>query len=86
MRREFTRVTNGRFKGGYTTRHYGRPQAGVHAVQMELACRGYLREPPGEVTCGNWPCAWDEAFAAPMRGILERVLASCLKFAAAAPA
>jgi N-formylglutamate deformylase len=35
----FSRVTNGRFKGGYTTRHYGRPQDGVHAVQMELACR-----------------------------------------------
>ena len=46
---EYTRVTNGRFKGGYTTRHYGRPQAGVHAVQMELACRGYLREPLDEV-------------------------------------
>ncbi len=43
------RVTNGRFKGGYTTRHYGRPQGGVHAVQMELACRGYLREPLWEV-------------------------------------
>ena len=38
----FTRVTNGRFKGGYTTRHYGQPAQGVHAVQMELACRGYL--------------------------------------------
>ncbi len=41
--RDFSRVTNGRFQGGYTTRHYGRPQDGVHAVQMELACRGYLR-------------------------------------------
>src|SRR5262245_51380826 len=26
----FTRVTNGRFKGGYITRHYGRPREGVH--------------------------------------------------------
>src|SRR5271170_3712568 len=83
---EYTRVTNGRFKGGYTTRHYGRPHAGVHAVQMELACRGYLHEPLDEVHEGNWPCAWDEAFATPMRGILQRVLASCLKFAAAARA
>jgi N-formylglutamate deformylase len=82
---EYTRVTNGRFKGGYTTRHYGRPHAGVHAVQMELACRGYLREPLEGVHEGNWPCAWDEAFAAPVRGILQRVLASCLRFAAAAP-
>ena len=44
---EFSRVTNGRFKGGYTTRHYGAPAQGVHAVQMELACRGYLRSRPG---------------------------------------
>src|SRR3954464_8841674 len=41
----FTRVTNGRFRGGYTTRRYGKPADGVHAVQMELACRGYMREP-----------------------------------------
>ena len=31
-----TWVLNGRFKGGWTTRHYGRPD-GVHAIQMELA-------------------------------------------------
>ena len=78
---EFTRVTNGRFKGGYTTRHYGRPDDGVHAVQMELACRGYLREPVGEVEPGNWPCAWDEQFAAPMRTVLEQILTACVGFA-----
>ncbi len=39
------RVVNGRFKGGWITRAYGRPEAGVHALQMELACRGYMREP-----------------------------------------
>ena len=80
----FTRVTNGRFKGGYTTRHYGRPLAGVHALQMELACRGYLREPTGEVDVANWPPPWDEGFAAPMRAVLEQVLAACVGFAAAA--
>ncbi len=77
----FTRVTDGRFRGGYTTRHYGRPQDGVHAVQMELACRGYLREPAGEVTSTNWPCAYDEDFAAPLRAVLARVLDACLAFA-----
>ena len=81
---DFSRVTNGRFKGGYTTRHYGRPQHGVHAVQMELACRGYLREPAGAVDEGNWPCAWDEEFAAPMRAVLERVLTACIGFASEA--
>jgi N-formylglutamate deformylase len=77
----FSRVTNGRFKGGYTTRHYGRPQDGVHAVQMELACRGYLREPAGAVEEAYWPCAWDEGFAAPMRVVLERILTACIGFA-----
>ena len=78
----FTRVTNGRFKGGYTPRHYGRPHDGVHALQMELACRGYLREPAGEVDVANWPSPWDEAFAAPMRAVLEQVLTACIEFAA----
>jgi N-formylglutamate deformylase len=80
----FSRVTNGRFKGGYTTRHYGRPQQGVHAVQMELACRGYLREPQGEVDVANWPCPWDQAIAAPMRALLQEVLTACVAFASAA--
>ena len=37
-----TWVLNGRFKGGWTTRHYGDPPGGVHAVQMELAQSTYL--------------------------------------------
>ena len=77
----FSRVTNGRFKGGYTTRHYGQPAQGVHAVQMELACRGYLREPGGRVTPADWPCAYDDAVAAPLRAVLERLLSACLEYA-----
>jgi N-formylglutamate deformylase len=37
-----THVMNGRFRGGWTTRHYGRPQEGVHAIQMEIAQSAYL--------------------------------------------
>lgn len=37
-------VVNGRFRGGHITRQYGRPQSGVHAVQLELAQRAYLQE------------------------------------------
>ena len=36
----FSSVTNGRFRGGWITRHYGKPETGVHALQMELAMRG----------------------------------------------
>ena len=58
----------------------------MHAVQMELACRGYLREPHGEVDEGNWPCPWNDAVAAPMRAVLQQVLTACLAFAATARA
>ncbi|WP_299348843.1 N-formylglutamate deformylase [uncultured Shimia sp.] len=40
----YTSVLNGRFKGGWTTRHYGRPQDGVHAIQMELAQSTHLTD------------------------------------------
>lgn len=42
----FSFVVNGRFKGGWTTRHYGRPDEGVHAVQMEIAQSAYMDESP----------------------------------------
>lgn len=35
-------VLNGRFKGGWTTRRYGTPARNVHAIQLEIAQRGYL--------------------------------------------
>ena len=41
---QFSQVVDGRFKGGYITRHYGRPKDGVHAVQLEMCWRCYLDE------------------------------------------
>jgi N-formylglutamate amidohydrolase len=40
----FESVTNGRFRGGFITRHYGTPASGVHAIQLELAQRAYMDE------------------------------------------
>jgi len=40
----FETVLNGRFKGGYITRHYGRPDNNIHAVQLEIAQRAYMDE------------------------------------------
>lgn len=48
----FTQVLDGRFRGGHITRHYGRPETGVHAIQLELAQACYLDE--------DAPHAYDE--------------------------
>jgi N-formylglutamate deformylase len=37
-------VLNGRFKGGYITRRYGRPDEATHAIQLELSEATYMDE------------------------------------------
>jgi len=74
-------VVNGRFKGGWTTRHYGRPEAGLHAIQMELADRGYILDPTGPVSPDNWPSPYEPDRTEPLRGHLRRVLTACIAFA-----
>jgi N-formylglutamate deformylase len=59
-------VLNGRFKGGWTTRHYGNPQQGYHAIQMELAQYNYMLEQP--------PWDYDDARADKLRAILSGIL------------
>jgi N-formylglutamate deformylase len=76
-----SRVTNGRFKGGWTTRHYGQPSSGVHALQMELACRGYMDDPVEPPTEDAWPTPFDADRAEPLRAVLEEVLKACVDFA-----
>lgn len=73
-------VVDGRFRGGWTTRHYGDPANGVHAIQMELAMRGYLSESatPGP---DNWPPPFGPVRAAPLIATLREVIARCLSFA-----
>ncbi len=59
-------ILNGRFRGGWTTRNYGRPKAGIHAIQMELAQSTYMREAP--------PWAYDDAKARHLQDHLTRIL------------
>jgi N-formylglutamate amidohydrolase len=66
----FSSVVNGRFKGGYVTRHYGAPAQGVHALQLEIAQSCYMDEAP--------PYRWDAALAAPLAALLERLVAALL--------
>ena len=63
----YTSILNGRFKGGWTTRHYGKPETGVHAIQMELAQSTYL-------TAEEAPWTYDEKKAAELRRWLSDVL------------
>jgi len=64
--RTFTYVADGRFKGGYITRHYGRPAQRQHAIQLEMCFACYMQE------CA--PFAVDEARVAQLRPVLERLV------------
>ncbi len=81
----FDFVSNGRFKGGYITRSIGDPAGGVHAVQLELACRSYMAEPIGSLDETNWPQPFDEQTAAPMQALLSHILTACRDFARSQP-
>jgi len=40
----YSAVVDDRFRGGYITRHYGRPGNDQYAIQLELAQRSYMNE------------------------------------------
>ena len=63
----YSTVLNGRFKGGWTTRHYGRPAEGLHAIQMELAQSTYLT-----TECPPW--SYDDRKATRLRRWLSDIL------------
>ena len=79
-RSRFSHVTNGRFRGGWTARHYGNPARGIHAVQMEIACRSYLDE-PAIASDANWPAPVRESRAAELRALLKAILEDCIRYA-----
>jgi N-formylglutamate deformylase len=69
---DYTQVVNGRFKGGYITRHYGQPEQQQHAVQLEMCWRCYMDEAP--------TYAYEEAHAAQVRPLLQTLLTEYLKW------
>ncbi len=70
---QFSAVLNGRFKGGYITKGYGNPAAGVYAVQLELSQRTYMAESP------RGP--WEPARAQDTARCIEQLLRQYLTFA-----
>lgn len=67
----FSHVINGRFRGGYITRHYGAPHNGVHAVQLEMCQSLYMQEVA--------PFRFEEALATAIQPLLKEMVASPLK-------
>jgi N-formylglutamate deformylase len=66
---------NGRFKGGYITRHYGQPAARVHAIQLEMCQCTYMDETP--------PFTYRPELAAGVQGVLRESLEAALAWARA---
>jgi len=71
---DFSHVTNGRFKGGYITRHHGRPHESVHALQMEMCHATYMDEPA--------PFGYRPDLAVRVQPVLQRMLDAVVKAAA----
>ena len=63
---DFSHVIDGRFKGGHITRHFGRPQDGIHAVQLEMCWRAYMDE--------SRPCRWHTESAARVTPLLRALV------------
>lgn len=70
----YTSTTNGRFKGGWTTRHYGQPTSGIHAIQMELAQSTYLQSETA-------PWVYDSEKSAHLRAHLSAILTKLVTLA-----
>jgi N-formylglutamate amidohydrolase len=66
----YSQTRDGRFKGGYNTRHYGRPKDNIHAIQLEIAQATYMDERP--------PFPFDEPKADQLRASLRAMLQAAL--------
>lgn len=63
---QYTHVLNGRFKGGYITRHYGQPDRNIHAVQLEMSQIVYMDE--------DRPFGFREDLAQGIRPVLRSIV------------
>jgi N-formylglutamate amidohydrolase len=66
-------VVDGRFKGGFITRHYGQPQRNIHALQLEIAQNCYMDENPASLP-PIWSDERAEALQQHLRGLVETLL------------
>lgn len=67
MQDTYSHVANGRFIGGYITRHFGRPAEHWHALQIELSQATYLNETT---------LAWDNDKAHQVQAVFSELFAT----------
>ena len=67
---DYTWAVNGRFKGGYITRHYGAPEQGVHAIQLEMCQSTYMDE--------TYPFGYREDLASRVQPLVGRMVKAAL--------
>ena len=70
---QFSQVFNGRFKGGYITRQYGKPERNIHAVQLEMSQCLYMNE--------ESPFLYREDLAEKIQPVLKTLLQTCTEWA-----
>ena len=58
-------AVDGRFKGGFITRHYGQPVQRIHALQLEIAQHCYMHESPP---------AWEQQSAGALQQHLQQLV------------
>jgi N-formylglutamate amidohydrolase len=62
---------DGRFKGGYITRRYGRPDLNIHALQLEMSQAVYMNENPPE---------YNDERAQSIQGLLRQLISGILEW------
>lgn len=67
----FSLVVDGRFRGGYITRHYGDPGSRIHALQLEMAQTAYMKEDPPQ---------WRDVLARPMQDVLRGLVRKLIEW------
>ncbi|CAB3631320.1 N-formylglutamate deformylase [Achromobacter pestifer] len=68
---DYTWAINGRFKGGYITRHYGSPADNIHAIQLEMCQSTYMDE--------THPYGWRADLAGKVIPVVEGMVQAALR-------
>lgn len=75
---QFSLAVNGRFKGGYITREYGKPEQGIHALQLEMCQSLYMDE--------SLPFTYRPGLAEQVQPLLHKMLQAALNWGKTLPA